>query len=410
MRQSLPGRSTLSSVTPKRLWLTACIASTTACALVLPAAAGSSMAAGAMAAPGPGAAATAVPAADATAQGTPSTSVTVTVGQAAATAAVAATELTAASTAFAAADAAVMSTATVRTQAEATFQSARAELSTAADRADAAHHREAATEQTYELLSAGALRAIDPVTVVESGLSLTDQIDPAVDPVEEIDEAEIRAERAELVSDQRDEDLVVARDQQAAARLSLTNAATAQESAALALTAARDRQVQATEVKTAADQVLVAAQKTEQEAEVARARAEAAALAARSMERPAIAGITSPYGMRTHPITGVYKLHSGTDFSVGDGIARAARAGTVSAVTQDGAYGNMVTISHGTIDGDTVETRYAHLSAATVSVGASVAAGDQVGRIGSTGYATGPHLHFEVLVNGEFVDPMTWLS
>ncbi|MGH8828699.1 MAG: M23 family metallopeptidase, partial [Jiangellaceae bacterium] len=120
--------------------------------------------------------------------------------------------------------------------------------------------------------------------------------------------------------------------------------------------------------------------------------------------------ITSPYGMRRHPITGVYKLHSGTDFAPGDGVARAARAGTVVGAGNEGAYGTMVTLSHGAIDGAEVVTRYAHLSSAGVSVGQQVAAGAALGQIGSTGSSTGRHLHFEVLVNGEFVDPMTWLD
>jgi murein DD-endopeptidase MepM/ murein hydrolase activator NlpD len=152
--------------------------------------------------------------------------------------------------------------------------------------------------------------------------------------------------------------------------------------------------------------------KKKAEAEAAAAqREEAASGTSRSLDggrttRPGTGGITSPYGMRTHPITGVYKLHSGTDFAYGDGRAYAARSGTVTAVTYDGAYGNMVTVSHG----DGIETRYAHLSSASVSTGQKVGSGDVVGQIGSTGYATGPHLHFEVLQNGEFVNSATWLG
>lgn len=121
--------------------------------------------------------------------------------------------------------------------------------------------------------------------------------------------------------------------------------------------------------------------------------------------RPSTGGINSAYGYRTHPITGVYKLHTGTDYSYGDGVARSPRDGTVSAVEWNDAYGNLVTVSHG----GGVQTRYAHLSSATVSVGEKVSTGEKVGNIGSTGYATGPHLHFEVLVNGQFVNPEGWL-
>jgi murein DD-endopeptidase MepM/ murein hydrolase activator NlpD len=121
---------------------------------------------------------------------------------------------------------------------------------------------------------------------------------------------------------------------------------------------------------------------------------------------PATGHVTSPYGMRTHPITGVYKLHTGTDYSAGDGVARAAASGEVTGVEWNTAYGNLVTISHG----GSTSTRYAHLSSASVSVGQAVGAGDKVGDIGSTGYATGPHLHFEVLVDSDFVDPAGWLK
>lgn len=122
--------------------------------------------------------------------------------------------------------------------------------------------------------------------------------------------------------------------------------------------------------------------------------------------RPATGQVTSPYGMRTHPITGVYKLHTGTDYGYGDGNAYAARAGTVVSTAWVDWAGPLVVIDHG----GGVRTRYAHLAAVTVGPGDRVAAGDVVGRIGSTGYATGPHLHFEVMVNGEFVDPAGWLD
>jgi murein DD-endopeptidase MepM/ murein hydrolase activator NlpD len=162
----------------------------------------------------------------------------------------------------------------------------------------------------------------------------------------------------------------------------------------------------------AAEEKAEAAQKKKEAGERAAAgRGEAADTGSRSAAvsgrvRPGTGSITSGYGMRAHPITGAYKLHSGTDFAYGDGNAYAAAAGTVESVTHDGAYGNMVTISHG---GDT-ETRYAHLSGASVSSGQKISAGQKVGNIGSTGYATGPHLHFEVLIGGDFVNPLGWLG
>jgi murein DD-endopeptidase MepM/ murein hydrolase activator NlpD len=124
-----------------------------------------------------------------------------------------------------------------------------------------------------------------------------------------------------------------------------------------------------------------------------------------STVRPATGAVTSPYGYRTHPITGVYKLHTGTDYAVGDGNAYAARAGRVS-VEYPSWAGNLVVIDHG----GGVVTRYAHLASVSVSTGQQVAAGDVVGRIGALGLATGPHLHFEVLVSGQFVNPASWLD
>jgi murein DD-endopeptidase MepM/ murein hydrolase activator NlpD len=175
-------------------------------------------------------------------------------------------------------------------------------------------------------------------------------------------------------------------------------AAEAHKSAAVPADEAR-AQLEAAEAK-------VAEAEEKQRAKERKRAAKKAARDAKRVVKPATGHTTSPYGMRTHPITGVYKLHSGTDFSYGDGKAYAAKAGTVAAITWDGAYGNMVTISHG----DGLKTRYAHLAQPTVSTGQKVSAGTAVGRIGATGYATGPHLHFEVLKNGEFVNADSYLG
>ncbi len=128
-------------------------------------------------------------------------------------------------------------------------------------------------------------------------------------------------------------------------------------------------------------------------------------------QRPSSGGITSPYGMRVHPLTGVYKLHSGTDFGAACGTpVYAAYPGTVDSAGYAGAYGNRIEISHGNVNGMDVTTTYNHLSAFSSSPGQSVAAGDLIGRVGTTGSSTGCHLHFEVLVNGNFTDPMAWLQ
>ena len=120
--------------------------------------------------------------------------------------------------------------------------------------------------------------------------------------------------------------------------------------------------------------------------------------------------VTSPYGMRLHPILGVWKLHDGTDFGVGCGTpVRSAEGGSVIAMYADAAYGNRVIIGHGEMAGHTVQTTYNHLTSWAVSSGQSVRRGDVVGYVGSTGYSTACHLHFMVEVDGSTVDPQTWL-
>lgn len=122
--------------------------------------------------------------------------------------------------------------------------------------------------------------------------------------------------------------------------------------------------------------------------------------------------VTSPYGWRMHPTLGVRKLHTGIDFGAGSGTpVLAARDGVVTFAGWSNGYGNRVVISHGTIDGDTVSTTYNHmLSGLSVGVGDQVKVGQRVGLVGSTGYSTGAHLHFEVQQNGAYVNPAPWLG
>lgn len=116
--------------------------------------------------------------------------------------------------------------------------------------------------------------------------------------------------------------------------------------------------------------------------------------------------ITSNYGMRTHPITGIYKLHTGVDISATTGTDFTAIAdGIVVKAGYNGAYGNMVVIDHG----GGVQTLYAHGSQIIAQLGQEVKAGDVVLKVGSTGYSTGPHAHFEVRVNGETVNPLDYV-
>jgi murein DD-endopeptidase MepM/ murein hydrolase activator NlpD len=122
--------------------------------------------------------------------------------------------------------------------------------------------------------------------------------------------------------------------------------------------------------------------------------------------RPVPGAISSGYGVRIHPITGTKRMHNGVDMnaSQGDPI-RAVKAGSVILASVKGGYGNTVMIDHG---GGMV-TLYAHQSRIGVSVGQKVSAGAVIGYIGSTGDSTGPHLHFEVRINGNPVNPSKYL-
>ncbi len=116
--------------------------------------------------------------------------------------------------------------------------------------------------------------------------------------------------------------------------------------------------------------------------------------------------ITSRQGPRTHPVTGEYKNHGGTDIGASYGTAIwAADSGTVvySSDGWNGGWGNYVMIDHG----NGMQTLYAHMSSRAVSVGQTVSAGQTIGYVGSTGMSTGPHLHFEMYINGSRIDPQT---
>lgn len=120
-----------------------------------------------------------------------------------------------------------------------------------------------------------------------------------------------------------------------------------------------------------------------------------------------VAAANSSYGYRRDPFTGRAAMHRGLDFpgAMGAPIYATAR-GTVTFVGRKGGYGNVVEISHG----QGLLTRYAHMSRFEARVGDRVEAGSVIGAIGSTGRSTGPHLHFEVRVNGTAVNPRTFLE
>ena len=115
--------------------------------------------------------------------------------------------------------------------------------------------------------------------------------------------------------------------------------------------------------------------------------------------------IDSGFGMRRHPVYGDVRMHTGTDIDGNTGApVVAAKEGRVILAAVFGGYGNCVIIQNGG-----VSTLYGHLSTIDVSVGNSVNKGEFIGRVGSTGVATGPHLHFEVRINGDPKDPMLFL-
>ena len=122
---------------------------------------------------------------------------------------------------------------------------------------------------------------------------------------------------------------------------------------------------------------------------------------------PGYYSITSPYGMRIHPVLKKYANHSGMDIGAPMGsYAIAANDGIVVKAEYNTAYGNMVIIDHG----GGVQTLYAHGSSIEVEVGKVVNAGDVVLKVGSTGYSTGPHAHFEIRINGSTVNPLDYIQ
>jgi murein DD-endopeptidase MepM/ murein hydrolase activator NlpD len=115
---------------------------------------------------------------------------------------------------------------------------------------------------------------------------------------------------------------------------------------------------------------------------------------------PVSGSVTSGFGYRWG------RMHEGVDIAVGQGTAvQAAGAGTVIYAGWLGGYGNLAVVDHG----NGLSTAYAHNSSLVSAVGQSVAAGEVIAYSGSTGHSTGPHVHFEVRLNGDAVDPLGYL-
>lgn len=122
---------------------------------------------------------------------------------------------------------------------------------------------------------------------------------------------------------------------------------------------------------------------------------------------PGYTEITSPYGMRLHPILKQRKMHTGVDIGAPmSATIVAADSGKVIHAGWMGGYGQVLVVDHG----NGISTLYAHQSAFLVSNGQTVNRGDPIGKVGSTGWSTGPHLHFEVRINGSYTDPMPYIQ
>jgi murein DD-endopeptidase MepM/ murein hydrolase activator NlpD len=157
----------------------------------------------------------------------------------------------------------------------------------------------------------------------------------------------------------------------------------------------------------------VRARRAEFEAQLAQLEAEQRALAAGvsrgsgqgngRFKWPCSGGVVSGFGNRVHPISGTSRMHAGVDIDCANGAPiSAAGDGVVVEAGSRGGYGNAVVIDHG----DGLATLYAHQSQIAASPGQQVSTGEVIGYVGSTGYSTGPHLHWEVWVNGSPTDPL----
>ena len=120
---------------------------------------------------------------------------------------------------------------------------------------------------------------------------------------------------------------------------------------------------------------------------------------------PSTQRITSQYGYRNHPVYKTKKFHSGIDIGAAYGVDIVAAAdGVVTLATTNGGYGKCVIINHGS----GITTLYGHNSTMLVESGQRVTKGQIIAKAGSTGVSTGPHLHFEVRINGSTVDPLQY--
>ena len=122
---------------------------------------------------------------------------------------------------------------------------------------------------------------------------------------------------------------------------------------------------------------------------------------------PVSGRISSPFGMRTNPVSGRFLMHTGIDIAaeMGTTVLAPADGRVISAGWNDGGYGNMIILDHG----GAMSSLYGHLSQIFVGADQEIKKGQAIGAVGSTGNSTGPHLHFEVRMDGRPIDPMSYL-
>ena len=225
--------------------------------------------------------------------------------------------------------------------------------------------------------------------------------------------ATLDAKRAEVQSTKEAQEAVVTRI------TALTSAAVSAEQDVAALTATRAQALAAIRAQRAAEQQRLASAQAQSRALAQRIAAAAAAAARRArLSRapvsrsggllwPGPGSLREGVGPRTNPYTGGLSCHAGIDIGAGEGDpVHAAASGVVVMTTFNAWDGNVVIIAHA----GGMTTWYAHLSAFQVSAGQRVSRGDLIGLAGATGFATGPHLHFNVAVNGVAYDPMGWFG
>ncbi len=143
---------------------------------------------------------------------------------------------------------------------------------------------------------------------------------------------------------------------------------------------------------------------------IARNRGDSQVKVSAGFMRPIGGRITSPFGWRTHPIFNSRTFHSGVDIAgPNKGVIRASNSGKVIYSGWYGGYGKVVILDHGKVNNSPTTTLYAHMSSIKASQGQFVNKGDVIGYEGTTGYSTGPHVHFEVRINGKPNNPLNYI-